>query len=65
MNRPQQNLVNWKVQATEEGFLYFYIPGTNTYQWSFPKDGKFLRKWVKKVDMTGRKYWENMDSKMT
>lgn len=28
---------NWKVKATKEGFLYFYIEGTKTFQWNFPK----------------------------
>lgn len=29
--------LNWIAHPTKEGFLYFSIPGTNTYQWAFPK----------------------------
>lgn len=38
MHTAQKNYgLNWIAKPTREGFLYFQIPGTNTYQWSFPK----------------------------
>lgn len=61
--------MNWIAKPTKEGFLYFCIPGTNTYQWDFPKvyDPKtkqnkylFTSHWEKKktsFDKGARKFW--------
>ena len=27
----------WEAKPTKEGFIYFHMIGTNTYQWNFPK----------------------------
>ena len=52
--------LNWIAKPTKEGFLYFQIPGTNTYQWAFPKiydhakkESKYLfvSHWVKMIDI--------------
>ena len=60
--------VQWEFKATKEGFLYFYIPGTNTYQWNFPvvydpisgrKKTLFVDKWIKKYDKTGKKFYQD------
>lgn len=32
-----KNEEEWVVKATKEGFLYFHIPGTKTFQWNFPR----------------------------
>lgn len=51
----------WVAKPTKEGFLYFSIPGTNTYQWAFPKiydslsrQNKylFISHWVKEIEET-------------
>ena len=51
--------LDWKIKSTKEGFLYFYIAGTNTFQWAFPvyydtasnqKRHYFVEKWRKKYD---------------
>ena len=58
--------IQWEFKATPEGFIYFYIPGTNTYQWNFPvvynpisgrKQTLFVDKWMKKFDKAGKKYY--------
>lgn len=65
--------LNWIAKPTKEGFLYFQIPGTNTYQWSFPKvyDRRtkshkylFVSRWVKRQETTAhglRKFWQHKD----
>lgn len=66
--------VEWQCKATKEGFLYFFLPGTNTYQWNFPvvydpvsgrKRTVFLENWVKKFDKAGKKYYRDTESGST
>lgn len=63
---------NWVAKPTKEGFLYFHLEGTKTFQWNFPRyyDPKlkktrpfFIDHWVKKYDARGKKYWQNTETK--
>ena len=64
--------LNWVAKPTKEGFVYFYIPGTNTYQWAFPKiydpqtqsqQYLFVSHWVKKAELDKegfeQRFWQH------
>ena len=68
------NLQNWEIRTTKEGFIYFYLPGTNTYQWNFPVvfnpvSGKkrtfFTEDWHKEYDKAGKKFYRNLKNGQT
>ena len=31
------SLEKWLSKPTQQGFLYFHLKGTKTYQWNFPR----------------------------
>ena len=63
-----RQVLQWRAKPTKEGFIFFYIPGTNTFQWQFPtyfdtnsnkKKTCFLENWTQKQDNTGKVYFQN------